>query len=71
MIKLYHCIGTLTGEPHDNDLFVRAATPEDAARYWRAYYEAESSDGPDEIDEIPEGPADGAIPWDRIIRHSR
>jgi hypothetical protein len=46
------------------DLFVRASNIKDVIKFWRAYYVTRRS--PDNIDEIPDQPSEGAIGWDRV-----
>lgn len=53
-----------TPSPGEYDLFVRAASIKDAIKHWRKYYETRRS--PDNIDEIPDEPREGAIAWDTV-----
>ena len=52
------------GEPHGNDLFVRADNPQQAVKIWQDYYETESH--PTRVNEIPVDGAIGAIHWTSI-----
>lgn len=60
------------GETGDNqDLFVRAETPEEAQFLWRVYYERKTGAHgrlacPQEVNAIPDLPERGVISWDAI-----
>jgi hypothetical protein len=63
MINLYYVRGSLYTNPRA-DLFVRASTPHEAVTHWQQYYDADGL--PDQVDEIPVAPAEGAILWEDI-----
>jgi len=49
------------GVPQGNNLYVRANSPIEAVSAWQVYYE--THEYPNSVDEIPEEPKQGAIPW--------
>lgn len=66
-MTLYNVIADdYDGAPQGNNLYVRAASPQDAIRMWQAYYHEEGA-LPLAVDEIPSAPRRGAIPWNKVL----
>lgn len=73
-MKLYHVNAEgFDGEPHALDLWVRAESPQEAVLCWQDYYERQAYDDTDDclptsVDELPDAPEWGAIPWATVLR---